>query len=805
MWVRQAFSLHFAVRLLLVLAALVALIPFVALVRGAVDALRLGFDGPVTFGVWLSLAALFLGACFFLYSVKYYLATLVMLLSSLVLSERRSHTNGNGYTDGNGHPPGLMRFLRRGNGNGNGHGHVNGNGNGNGNGHFDLGYQPFVSVHIATYNEQRVIGRLLEGCAALDYENYEVIVVDDSNDQSAAILEGWRGRPRFKIIHRPHRDGFKGGALNVALQYTDPRAEFVVVWDADVVPFADSIQTFLPYFFKANGNGNGGNGDSKQPPEPRSEVAAVQSYQWHVLNKSESWLTEAVRAEYAGSYMVERPFQEAIGSLKMVAGSAYMIRADLLRKLGWGRSLTEDWELTLRLYALGFKVVYTPYAESPAECVGTFGRLARQRMRWAEGHTYNVRRHFGEIMGSSRVGVVEKVEFLFYTTYYLQAALFILGTTGWLIAELVLHAHVPEWTALLGWSLLFTNLLSLPVMNLAGLLFEEAPGKDFVGVLGALLTSFLLVPFQAYAAIKGFIEREEGPWYRTPKTGRITDEVHHLRRLKLLRRWLLGHREAVGKGRVAYARSSWLGSAVAQIGVPSRAVHVHRRLGWLVIGAIVLAVTAMVWRSASVPVVQSAGNPLYLHGTGALPCTPSTMDPVVGAQAPPCSVLAFGVTNVWSFSNLPSQTVSAGVWSFLMYWSGGSGLTADTVTVSAGVSATASCAGFVASIPSTGTWTTTFGKNSPNPTSPFTVVTSASQPALVIPAGGSLCLAVTVTHSTGERTSMDYDGTAGVDDTQLLPPSTVVPESVLGLLGLALAIPVITGRRRLLSLFRVRA
>src|SRR5207253_4965995 len=57
----------------------------------------------------------------------------------------------------------------------------------------------------------------------------------------------------------------------------------------------------------------------------------------------------------------------------------------LLRELGWGRSLTEDWELTLRLYAKGYKVVYTPYAETPAECVATFGRLARQRMRWAEG------------------------------------------------------------------------------------------------------------------------------------------------------------------------------------------------------------------------------------------------------------------------------------------------------------------------------------------------------------------------------------------------------------------------------------
>ena len=58
-------------------------------------------------------------------------------------------------------------------------------------------------------------------------------------------------------------------------------------------------------------------------------MGAVQSYQWHVLNKNESWLTAAVRTEYAGSYMIERPFQQVLGSMKMIAGTAYMIRAGL--------------------------------------------------------------------------------------------------------------------------------------------------------------------------------------------------------------------------------------------------------------------------------------------------------------------------------------------------------------------------------------------------------------------------------------------------------------------------------------------
>src|SRR5712692_2028688 len=178
-WVKRALALDLLIGLFVVAAVLVALLPFIALVRGLVVAIGHGYQGAETLGIGLSLLALAAGSIFFLYSLKYYLATLSMLVSSLVLA------NGNGRTNGKrnaSHPHGLMRFLRRGNG--------NGHRNGNGNGHIDIGYEPFVSIHVATYNEKRVISRLLEGCAALDYQNYEVVVVDDSTDETAEILDG---------------------------------------------------------------------------------------------------------------------------------------------------------------------------------------------------------------------------------------------------------------------------------------------------------------------------------------------------------------------------------------------------------------------------------------------------------------------------------------------------------------------------------------------------------------------------------------------------------------------------------------
>jgi cellulose synthase/poly-beta-1,6-N-acetylglucosamine synthase-like glycosyltransferase len=763
----------------LVAAVVVGLIPIFAIFHGFAELVQQSRarSGADWFAYGLAFTGLFLGAVFFAYAIKYYLSTVMVLLTTLVGVAPRDGSQ-------NGHRE-----------NGNGLSRIKSNGDGNGF-HLDLGYHPFVSVHVAAYNEKRVIERMLVALSNLDYPEYEVIVVDDSTDDSVEIVERWRAAPRFKILQRTSRSGFKGGALREALRMMDPRTEYVVVFDADSVPFSDSIERLLPLFYRvsdgmSNRRFEAAFGRTEPPSEPgqikrREEVAAVQSYQWHVLNKSESWLTEAVRAEYSGSYMIERPFQEAIGSLKMIAGTAYMIRADVLRQVGWGTSITEDWELTLELYSRGYKVVYTPWAETPAECVSTFGRLARQRMRWAEGHTHNVRNWFLRIMGSPLVTPIEKLEFLYDSTYYLQAGLFVIGSLSWLLSELVFRTHVPGWTALLGWSLLFSNIFALPLMNLGGLILEEAPRRDLQGVFGAIVLSFALVPFQGYAALKGLISKDEGPWFRTPKTGRVTDEVHHLRRLRMLGRWFRG-------GRVMTPR--WTPPAER---VPPPVLRMRRRrlLGWATVGALTLLFAGLAAASTHAPVVSAAGNALYLHGTGTTPvCAASSVDQSAGTRAPACAIQSAGTTTTWSWTGLPAQTVAGGGWTFNLFWTGGAGNESDTVAVQVGVSNTASCAGFVASVPKTGTtWTASFGTGNPAATNSVTVTTSAAQDPLVIPAGNTLCISVTLTHMTGGKPSLLYDGTAAAGASNVVAPSIIVPESLIPLMGFAVVIPVIASR-----------
>lgn len=742
--------------LLVFITILVAALPIFAIVRGTSAGIALARAGNASLITWLglelALVALGMGAFFFAYSLKYYLATATMLMLAFFGPGR----NDNGTGEKRGHLSGLARITRRG-------WIARQHSNGNRTKWLPLGYEPFVSIHIATYNEKGVIGRLLEACSKLNYSNYEVILVDDSTDGSMEVLEPWRQVDRFTIIHRDTRDGFKGGALTFALRAMDPRTEFVAIFDADAVPFPDVLRDLLYHFY------------SQEDPRPRliPEIGAVQSYQWHVLNKSESWLTAAVRTEYAGSYMIERPFQQVLGSMKMIAGTAYMIKAGLLRELGWGRSLTEDWELTLRLYAKGYKVVYTPYAETPAECVATFGRLARQRMRWAEGHSYNVNKWFLTILRSPRLSLLEKAEFIYYGFYYLQSALFLLGSAAWLVSEIVLHVHIPEWTALLGWSLLFSNLFALPLMNLGGLLLEGSPRRDYQGVLGAVALSFLLVPFQAWASVKGLFERKEGGWFRTPKTGRVTDRVEHLPQKKSINRWL---RQTETRPFASEAR--FRGGR--------RASHTFRIV---CIAAPILVLTILGIGAATAPTVLAANLYYLRHPAGAY---------TIDNSAPNGSPITFqmhtpGAAQTWASSaTVAGQTIPAGTYTFA-YWTSDSGGGTVTALLTFGSSATPSCAVIVP----IAAWTASLDAGESS--------ASTSVGAALVPANSYLCWRITVGTVSQGGLDLYYDGQH--KPTSITTPAIVVPEHGSPLIGLALLLPLAAAqliRRPLWAKRRVR-
>ena len=365
--------------------------------------------------------------------------------------------------------------------------------------------RPFVSIMIPTYNEPNVVERILKACTHLDYEPYEVVVVDDSDDEvTLRLLEKWKGHPRVKIIHRDHRTGWKGGALNEGLKHLDPRSELVLVLDADFVPPRDVIQRLLANFTD-------------------ERVGAVQGYQWPVLNADENWITRGVRTLTAATYAFDFMAREICGGFNQLGGSVMMIRRDVLERVGgFGTSITEDWELTLKLYEHGYRVVYDGSVKVPCECPSTLRRFIRQQCRWAEGHTRNFRRYLWRILRHRDLPLKTKLDFLVVGAIFLQSVLFLTGQ-GLVLIEIIYgffwQPLIPPSISL---GLFFYVSVAYPLSMFVGLLNEGALKESYI--LGALVLSYLIAPFLAWASIRGLL-LNRGRFDRTYKTGRVTREL----------------------------------------------------------------------------------------------------------------------------------------------------------------------------------------------------------------------------------------------------------------------------------------
>ena len=653
------------------------------------------YKGMPQTGLVLAIVALTMGSIFFLYSLKYYLTL------AIVLSFSQQEMIG-GDKSGNGKRRGLLSWIL---------GLTDGGSSLSSEArrskvvglepnleHISLKKYPVISVHIPLYNEKKVVERALRAASSFDYPQYEIIFADDSTDETTTIInkyqksfgrlktkrgDGWvlktveiRPGVIFKHLHRTSRSGFKGGALKKALEHTDKKAEFISVFDADFVPYPDTLELFLKYFKVQNNMSE----DYKE-----SDVAAVQGYQWHVLNKSENWITRGVRTEYAGSYVVERSGSEIIDSIKQISGSAYCIRRDLLDEIGWGTSITEDFELTLKLYERGYRIVYTPYVQAPAECVSTMKDLIRQRMRWAEGHSNNIKKMFTRLLFKSSLKPIEKLEFLYLSPYYLQAFFFLIGTISWILTETIYPGHLPFWTSLWGWSMVLTNFLSLPLMNAVGLFLEESEEKDYIGITSFVALSYLLVPFLAYASLKGFLGREEGPWFRTPKTGRITDIFTRGKFYRFISGVLPGFRSASIIREAAPAHlNQYLALATANNQFNSFNIRPRRKrwLGKTVLSLLLaLTVTTYTYTRGVPEILASQFTTHYIDPAAlSLDSTGETLDsnsPDGGS----CTIKNFDKNSAtpfyWYTQSLPTDSgngsVSAGDWSFVMHFSGQAG------------------------------------------------------------------------------------------------------------------------------------
>lgn len=106
-------------------------------------------------------------------------------------------------------------------------------------------YQPSVSIIIPTRNEAQDIAETLEACLAISYASKEILVVDDSTDNTPGIIADYAERG-VRLIHRQYNANGCCGARNLGMQLA--HGEIIIIINADARPFPDFIQRLLPHY-----------------------------------------------------------------------------------------------------------------------------------------------------------------------------------------------------------------------------------------------------------------------------------------------------------------------------------------------------------------------------------------------------------------------------------------------------------------------------------------------------------------------------------------------------------------------------
>ncbi len=219
-----------------------------------------------------------------------------------------------------------------------------------------------ISVIIAIKDEApETIRELVENLSKLDYEDYEVVIVSDDNEDKFKELSSIPMPVNFKLVRRANPKGRKAGALNFGVELSS--GDYLVFLDAEARVERDFLKEL-----------------SKLTKYDAVALRLVVRNKDGPLGRIYSRMTDFSMASLFRG-------RERRGLLIFPNGSAFGIRKSVLLSLGgWKEgTVTEDLEIGIRLGIRGIRVRYYDRPTVSVLSPFTYYDLYSQIKRWAYG------------------------------------------------------------------------------------------------------------------------------------------------------------------------------------------------------------------------------------------------------------------------------------------------------------------------------------------------------------------------------------------------------------------------------------
>jgi cellulose synthase/poly-beta-1,6-N-acetylglucosamine synthase-like glycosyltransferase/peptidoglycan/xylan/chitin deacetylase (PgdA/CDA1 family)/spore germination protein YaaH len=242
-------------------------------------------------------------------------------------------------------------------------------------------FQPPISIVMAAYNEEKVIGRTLENLLRTDYAGaIEIILIDDgSTDRTAALVAEIAAKDNRLLLLRQKNMG-KARALRAG--FHNAHHEIIVTLDADTLFQPDTIVYLVQSMHD-------------------ERVGAVSG---HVkVGNKQTLVARFQDLEYTCGFNLDRRAYQQLNCITVVPGAVSAWRRSAVMAAGGISSdtLAEDTDLTLSLHRAGYRIAYAPRAVAWTEAPENYPDLAKQRFRWAFGTLQCLWKH-RDLVGNPR-------------------------------------------------------------------------------------------------------------------------------------------------------------------------------------------------------------------------------------------------------------------------------------------------------------------------------------------------------------------------------------------------------------------
>ena len=243
---------------------------------------------------------------------------------------------------------------------------------------------PTCTILIPAHNEEKVIANTIEAMMNLQYpkDKLKIMVINDgSKDATKEIIEGYASRDsRVVLFDVPKGQGGKGKSRALNLGVKQVQSDVIAIYDADNTPDPMALHYLVAQLLL------------------HKDLGAVIG-KFRTVNKNRNLLTRFINIETLSFQSMLQAGRWELHNIATLPGTNFVIWRSIIDELeGWDEeALTEDSELSIRIYELGYKIKFLPYAITYEQEPETWKVWIKQRVRWVRGNNYVISKFFKHI------------------------------------------------------------------------------------------------------------------------------------------------------------------------------------------------------------------------------------------------------------------------------------------------------------------------------------------------------------------------------------------------------------------------